>query len=360
MPDLILNTTGEIAVQLVARGTAVTGRTVTVDLFSPRGVQLADNAATYELGDGWYGYGISSSSLNLRGSYRAVWTSPGDPNIEATTYHTCGFVAPGTPTRGELRRRIAQEVGARIHEGSATASDDTTAITDTSIVLGGDGEYAGSWLVWTSGSNTGDARRVTNYDADTNTLTVAPAFTSTIEAGDSYLLLALQPSDIDDAINMAITAIGAYARLEVEDESLLTVDDETDYQIPGVLDAIHRVMLYDSTSDRYETLDPDEWQLLSGGMIRLTTAPDDDGLAIKVVGTSGGQPMYLDSQYCEVRPEYVIAYSVEFLHALHGGGSATDPDEHRRAQLFYTQKKEVEYRRTVRRIPTNSRAVRAV
>lgn len=361
MPDLLLNTTGEIAVYIEAEGAPITGRTVLVTLTNPRGAQLATAVPAADIGNGWYFYTIAAGDLNLSGTYTAEWNSPGAPAIDLVTKHSCGYVAPGTPTLGDLRTRVAREIGALLYSGVVSQAPDGSTVVDDALVVGGDGEHAGAWLLFTSGTNLGLERRVTGFDADTHTLTVAPAFPATPELGASYMLYhrGVRPSDVTAALNDGIRSIGAAARLEQVDESLATLADQADYPLPAGLNSVHLVEMYDASLGRYVALDPDDWSLRPGGLLHLETAPEDNDVALRVSGLATPETLEREGQYVSVRPDYLIVYAAEALHAQLGGGQLTDPDDHRRVQAYYGARREQERRRAMGRIPANSRRVAA-
>jgi hypothetical protein len=360
LPDLLINTTGEIAVYIEAEGAPVTGRTFTLNLTNPRGTEVVTGGSVVEQGGGWYGYTISATTLSLRGTYHAQWTSSGSPEIGVHTLHSCGWVPPGRPTLADLRERIFARIGALLHRGAISAGT-VSSFVDTALVAGGLGEFAGCWVFVSSGANLGQERMVTQFDPALDQLTFAPPLPSVPSAGDRYLLLRLdgpvQPATVTSWINEAIDALGEQARIPWTDESVLTVAGQVEYEIPAGFVSLHAVQLWSADLDVWMALTPIEWEVVAGHMLRLTVPPGDSGLGVRLVGTTWAQPLYAEGQYVDVLGEYPIAFAVEQFHAAMGGGTATDPDEHRRAQAFYAQHTELQRRRAVNRIPPDSLAV---
>ena len=73
-------------------------------------------------------------------------------------------------------------------------------------MIGGDDEYNGGWLVFTSGSNDGLIRRVTDYTSSTGTFTFTPAATAGTATDDTYEFWRSEwtPARIQELINESI------------------------------------------------------------------------------------------------------------------------------------------------------------
>lgn len=356
MPDLLTNTTGTIQVYLETEGAPLTGRAVLVSVLSPRNATLVSLAPTVEVSPGWYRASLDADALTLAGSYTAVWESAGSPAIEVTTTFTVGYIEPGTPTLAQIRLRVARELGGLLYRGQAAAGSTATAIVDPALVWGGDGQYAGGFLVPTSGQFLGQSRRITDSDASSTTLTVAPAWIAPLAVGDRYVVLADDPATIDDAINDGIRSIGAWARLLRTDESLTTIAGQAEYPVPPGFTGLCEVRI-GTADDDWLSIPTAEWEMVPGGHFRLSIAPASNDLPIQVAGIGLPSSMESDAQYAEVRPEFLVVYASEALHAEHGGGQVTDPDDHRRVQTFYAQRHEVERKRAIGRIPHNHKGV---
>ena len=111
-------------------------------------------------------------------------------------------------TREQLRQHIGRTLGA-VYVSSATASGDADKkdLIDNTLVLGGADTQIGKWIRFTSGSNGGETRRVTDSAIASNvtTLDFMPA-ASAQTASESYELWdsTYSPDFIDDFINQSI------------------------------------------------------------------------------------------------------------------------------------------------------------
>ena len=76
-------------------------------------------------------------------------------------------------SRKALRQAVGSNLG-KMDVSAATANGTTTTIVDANL-RGGDDEHNGKWVVFHDGDNAGLIRRVSDYVASTNTLTVTPA-----------------------------------------------------------------------------------------------------------------------------------------------------------------------------------------
>jgi hypothetical protein len=121
-------------------------------------------------------------------------------------------------TRAQLRTSVGYALGA-IYVSSATAQGTTTTLIDTTL-LGGDNDYIGWWVVFTSGSNAGTIVRVTDYTSSSGTLTF-PAVTQT-ENNDTYDLWdeAYPPTAIHDFFDQALIDATGHAYDPIENVTL--------------------------------------------------------------------------------------------------------------------------------------------
>ena len=87
-------------------------------------------------------------------------------------------------TREQIRRSIAANLD-QAPASSATGNGDTLTLVDATYI-GGDDEFNGGWIVFTSGTNDGLIRRVTDYASSTGTFTFKPAATANTAANDTY------------------------------------------------------------------------------------------------------------------------------------------------------------------------------
>jgi len=143
-------------------------------------------------------------------------------------------------TREQIRRSIAANLD-QAPSSSATGTGSSTTIVDASTI-GGDDEYNGGWIVFTSGANDGVIRRVTDYASSTGTFTFKPAAGST-SSDDTYEYWRAEypPERIHEFINQAITQRTPRGLVINEDISNHGHIRDSRYDIPTAMAAISQV-----------------------------------------------------------------------------------------------------------------------
>ena len=134
-----------------------------------------------------------------------------------------------TTTRAVLRQRLSEAIGDyKSLTTSAEGNSAKTSLIDTSLKNlpgGGDSNAFEEWfLMVTSGSNSGQIRRVRSYTVSTSTLVVEEAFSSAVDGSVTYELHRYDPTDKHNAINRAIEELYPTLHLKIPDETLV-VDD---------------------------------------------------------------------------------------------------------------------------------------
>ena len=109
-------------------------------------------------------------------------------------------------TREDLRKAIGRNLG-KMQTGTTSGSGSTTTAVDATL-FGGDDEYIGSYIRFTSGTYDGTTRRITDYASSTGTMTFA-AVGGTIAGSVTYELWKDQfdPQVVDEFINQSIWEI---------------------------------------------------------------------------------------------------------------------------------------------------------
>ena len=109
-------------------------------------------------------------------------------------------------TREDLRKAIGRNLG-KMLTGTTSGSGSTTTALDATL-FGGDDEYIGSYIRFTSGDNDGSVRRITDYASSTGTMTFA-AVGATVAGSTTYELWKDQfdPQIVDEFINQSIWEI---------------------------------------------------------------------------------------------------------------------------------------------------------
>ena len=143
-------------------------------------------------------------------------------------------------TREQIRRSIAANLD-QPPASSATGTGSSTTIVDASTI-GGDDEYNGGWIVFTSGANDGVIRRVTDYASSTGTFTFKPAAGST-SSDDSYEYWRSEfpPDRVHEFINQAITQRTPRGLVIDEDISNHGHTRDSRHDIPSAMVAVSQV-----------------------------------------------------------------------------------------------------------------------
>ena len=144
-------------------------------------------------------------------------------------------------TREQIRRSIAANLD-QAPASSATSNGDTLTLVDANY-MGGDDEFNGGWLIFTSGTNDGLVRRVTDYASSTGTFTFKPAATANTQANDTYEYWRSEypPARIHEFINQAIIQRTPRGLVTDEDESNHGHVLDSRYDIPSAMIAVSAV-----------------------------------------------------------------------------------------------------------------------
>lgn len=143
-------------------------------------------------------------------------------------------------TREDLRKAIGRNLGKMV-TGTTSGSGSTTTAVDTTL-FGGDDEYIGSYIRFTSGDNDGSVRRISDYTSSTGTMTFA-AVGATVAGSTTYELWKDQfdPQVVDEFINQSIWEItGKYFDPE-ENVDLHTDRINARFEIPSEIAMIQDV-----------------------------------------------------------------------------------------------------------------------
>jgi hypothetical protein len=144
-------------------------------------------------------------------------------------------------TREQLRRSIAANLD-QSPASSATGNGSTTTLVDANYI-GGDDEFNGGWIVFTSGTNDGLIRRVTDYASSSGTFTFKPAATASTASSDTYEYWRAEypPERIHEFINQAIIQRTPRGLVSEEDESNHGQRLDSRHDIPSNMVAVYSV-----------------------------------------------------------------------------------------------------------------------
>ncbi len=220
-------------------------------------------------------------------------------------------------TREQLRRSIGRNlIGHRLIVSEATSAGDTSGLIDDTL-LGGDDNYTGWWLV----ANSGEIRRVSDYDSVTSRLSWSKVLRQATAVNDPYELWPSEypPAVIHDYINQAIGEAVGHIYEPVEDESLQAGGGLARFAIPEDIDAISKVQvrvaaspahLVEADTAMWRTLPAHLWGIDKGERV-LTLAPGGRRFAgdspLKLVGGMEPSSLLTDSSSSVVPDEFVIA-----------------------------------------------------
>jgi len=147
-------------------------------------------------------------------------------------------------TREQLRQHIGNALGAVYVSTTKSSGGSTGTLLDESLVLGGADTQIGKWIRFTSGSNDGDTRRVTDSSIESNvsTLTFRPVVGSAT-AGETYELWddAYNPDVIDDFINQSIMSATGWIFDPIENIELHGDGHQMRFDIPSGISMISKI-----------------------------------------------------------------------------------------------------------------------
>ena len=147
-------------------------------------------------------------------------------------------------TLTDLRRAIGRNLGKMI-TGTATGGSTSTTV-DTSL-FGGDDEYNGSYIHFTSGNKIGTTHRVSDYTSSSQTLTHKTTTSGAIADGVTYELWndGFDPDVIDEYINQSIWEITGRIYDPVEKLDLHTDRINARWEIPSGINMIQDIYYRD-------------------------------------------------------------------------------------------------------------------
>ena len=151
-------------------------------------------------------------------------------------------------TRKQLRQSIGYNLGA-IYVSSASGNGDSTSLIDNTLI-GGDDNYIGYNALFTSGTNDGLFRRVSDFVESSTDITVSPALDASTAEDDTYELWeqGYHPNAIHDFINQAIIDTTGQAYDPIEDFSLHADGSSLRYDVPSNISIINHLYYRSSVS----------------------------------------------------------------------------------------------------------------
>ena len=186
-------------------------------------------------------------------------------------------------TREQIRRSVAANLD-QLPAGTATGNGSTTTLLDTTL-LGGDDHYNGWWIVFTSGTNDGSIKRISDYTASTGTITWIGAVGASSATNDTYELWEphYPPDRIHGLINDAIIQRTPRSIAIDEDISNHGHIRDSRYDIPSAMVAVSQIdYRYDCSKKQVEKASS-SWT--AGSSVTITADSEDykvDNSAIRM------------------------------------------------------------------------------
>ena len=207
-------------------------------------------------------------------------------------------------TREQIRRSIAANLD-QPPSGTVTSNGDATTLVDANYI-GGDDEFNGGWLVFTSGTNDGLIRRVTDYTSSTGTFSFKPAATANTQANDTYEFWRSEypPDRIHEFINQALIQRTPRGLVTDEDISNHGHSSDSRHDIPSAMVAVGAV----DYRYQYEGKQVDEASTAWTNGTNVTIAADTEdhkafnsSTRMKLASVSAGNMGYKDISSLDLR-----------------------------------------------------------
>jgi len=321
------------------------------------------------------------------GAWTYRWYSTGTGQAsESGAFGVTEAAVVGGITRTDLRERLARKLGC-FFEGIATDGSTTTVI-DTSVdsqLLSPDNYFINRYAYirtdagCESSAPEGEDRPISDSVQSTQILTVSPAFSAAVAAGDEFDIYPYPSFQLDAAISEGLYNAFPYWYREVRDVTSLDTTTSQFYTLPAACAELIRVGVIASDGYTVETLlywkaygTPGNMTLYlresqsSGNDMELvylempgfytavggtvTTNAGTDILNVSLVSTSGGT----QHTYSEACAEYVLTYAAStFMRDRMGRGSEGEGKDAIN-KLQYYREELVRLQRTMRMPPKSA------
>ena len=147
-------------------------------------------------------------------------------------------------TLTDLRRSVGRNLG-KMTTGTATGGSTSTTV-DTSL-FGGDDEYIGSYIHFTSGNKIGTTHGISDYTSSSQTLTHKTTTSGAVANLDTYELWenGFDPDVIDEFIDQAVLELAGRAYDPIENLDIHTDGINARWEIPSNIEMIQDVYYRD-------------------------------------------------------------------------------------------------------------------
>lgn len=197
----------------------------------------------------------------------------------------------------------------------------------------------------------GESRRITKSEAYNGQITVAPAFSATTGASDTYAITHLKTwAEHLRFLNIALEQVKGEVLIPHIDETVTIVAADYEYNIPTDFTHIYRVTQADADGYFYDSpIPPDQYTVIraaSTPQLHFKQVPDDmkqDGhwygqlwfndsatadRKLRIEGFKVHPLLTADSTVCYVSPTYMVAQSAALIHASMIRREDSDADWH--------------------------------
>ena len=231
-----------------------------------------------------------------------------------------------TTTRAALRRQIGYTLG-DVTELVATAAGTTSTFIDTTRVGTNIERAKGRDIVFTSGTNLGLVRRITDSDMTAGVLTFA-AVTAATAAADTaemynFRLEGWTVPEYNDAINRAIDqAWPLYGTKVTVSAAAVFNGTTTTIDVPSGIDQLESVEFQDTASLWQEIPQADKrfgvgWSVEADGSDVIVRGWNwrnwIDGQSVQLVGYTRSSTLTTDASTTAIPPEWLIAKAASLL-----------------------------------------------
>ena len=180
-----------------------------------------------------------------------------------------------------------------------------------------------------AGPNANKNFQVTKFDKETEpgllaaVFTITPAVTAIVARDLFELYQDYSPSEMNDAINLAIDMVSMEALEDKLDESVVLVADTFEYDVPGGFVYLEDILVEQSTAGRFSSsgdgIDTRWWRILRGGpnpRIWFDDAyfPITAGRKLRLIGQKSPAQMTVDDEKSTVDQSYVLYQAKANLH----------------------------------------------
>jgi hypothetical protein len=238
-----------------------------------------------------------------------------------------------------------QLLGRLMHGEDVVVGVPDVVLTTTTFGIAALKEFPDSYFVdwhgrFYAGPNAGKSVTVTGFDALTApglkdaVLTISPAVTSVVVADLFEAYPDWSPSEMDDAINLAIAMIENEALVDKRDQTLVMATDLYEYPVPPGIDWIDEIYMESSTAGRYggaDLIDRKYWQILRGSPAAIWF--DDGwitptaGRRLRLLGQATPKRLTEETAKCTVGQAFIIYQAKANLHFARSQES--NDDEHK-------------------------------